>query len=119
MTFTSAYSATPDFTGAESYDWQGEIVGDVASNKSLLKNSYGYLIIKITTFSEANTSQTYQKDKFLAVHWKNLTAATVEVSTPYKQDSTKNGGVNNLEEAKTEYTVDNGYFDFASACTKQ
>jgi hypothetical protein len=116
MTYTSASGPAPDFTGATSYDWKGEIVGDVASDKSLLQSSYGYLVIKVTDASDANT---YKKNKYIAVHWKNLTSSAVDVSAPFKTGSTKNGGVDTPEEAKTEYTADNGYFDSSSSCTKQ
>ena len=54
--------------------------------------------------------------KWYAVAYKNLTANSVELSGAYKADGKTS--TETLEEAKTEFTVANGYFASYSECAK-
>ncbi len=61
----------------------------------------------------------YNKDainKYYAISFKNLTSSSIKISAAYKKN-----GINEtdtLDNAKTIFTVENGYFDFYSDCTE-
>ena len=83
----------------------------------------GTIFFKYTRAADANwnytTDATKAPDigKWYAVSYKGLSANSIEISGAYKY-----GGVTScdtLEEAKTEFTVDNGYFSYYSSCAKQ
>ena len=52
--------------------------------------------------------------QWYAVYYKNLTATSVSLS----QASGNKAAVDTLDDAKKEFTVDNGYFAYFSECTK-
>jgi hypothetical protein len=115
-TFTYWYGAgQPDFTGSDSMDYKGEIVGDVAANPNLLRSQWGYIVIKVTNSGGYGPTV----GKYFAVHWKNLTAASVEEAGPFKLGSIYNKGIDTAAAAKTEYTAENGYFGQFGTYTKQ
>ncbi|GHV94570.1 hypothetical protein AGMMS50293_08900 [Spirochaetia bacterium] len=119
-TVTSSFSNTPSF-GMDSWDWKGNIVGEVLDDMSLLQSKWGYLIIEVTDAGLGSTEfpSAYSAGKYLGYHWKNLTASTVDGSTQYKSGSANNGGMDSAAEAESEYTADNGYFGMSSTYAKQ
>ena len=55
--------------------------------------------------------------KWYAVSYKNLTSNSVSLSGAYKADGKTS--TQTLDEAKKEFTVENGYFDYSySECIK-
>ena len=78
--------------------------GIVVNNPDLTA-SKGYIIIQITD------TGTWEKTvgNYYAVHWKDFTGDTVKQAAAYKADG-QNNGVPTPEEAATEYTVTNGYY---------
>lgn len=54
--------------------------------------------------------------KWYAVHYKNLTSESVELAGAYKFGGKTS--TTTLEEAKNEFTLANGYFEFHSECKK-
>ncbi|MCR4741355.1 MAG: hypothetical protein K5866_00580 [Treponema sp.] len=57
-------------------------------------------------------------NQWYALYYDNLTSSSVSFYQPYKAGG--KAGCDTLAEAKTEYTIDNGYFNFESPseCTK-
>ena len=69
---------------------------------------------------DATASYIYIKtapDAYTAISYKDLTEASCSMSTAYKQDGKTS--TTTLEEAKTEFTVENGYFSFYGEYIKQ
>ena len=56
-------------------------------------------------------------DAFVAISYKDLTDTSCSMSTAYKQDG--KASTPTLEEAKTEFTVENGYFGYYGEYIKQ
>ena len=84
-----------------------------------ISDTEGTIFIKYTI--AANADWTYSATapdvgKWYAISYKDLTENAVKISGAYKA-----GGKTacaTLEEAKTEFTAANGYFDYYSECTK-
>ena len=79
----------------------------------------GTIFLKYTV--SANPDWSYSNTapdvgKWYAVSYKNLTKNSVSLSGAYKSDGKTS--TETLEEAKEEFTVANGYFDFYSECKK-
>ena len=82
----------------------------------------GYIYIKYTR--ALAPSGTYTEDPSLApdvgkwycVSFTNLTATSVRISGAYNANG--KSSCQTLEEAKTEFTIDNGYFAYYSDCIK-
>jgi hypothetical protein len=86
----------------------GEIVNDPDFSAST-----GYITVKITD------AGTWMKtvDEYYVIHWQNLSGDVVEESCAYKD-----GGESTMptqETAETEFTVENGYFDFHGEYERQ
>jgi hypothetical protein len=94
--FTSSWGGSPTYAGN---------VVHVRSDGT----GGGYITIRYTI----NTYTPKSVGRFYVIHWKNLTATTVEISGSSDAD-----GRATLFEAEIEYTVLNGYFDIHSSCTK-
>ena len=82
-------------------------------------NASGTIFLKYTVsmnpdWSYSNTAP--DVGKWYAVSYKNLTKNSVSLSGAYKSDGKTS--TETLEEAKEEFTVANGYFDFYCECTK-
>lgn len=80
----------------------------------------GYIYIKYT--KAMNADYTYSETapdvgKWYAVHYKDLTDSTLKLSGAYKADG--KSAVATIEEAKAEFTVDNGYFGIYSELEKK
>lgn len=66
------------------------------------------------------TENSYYKDvvgKYYAVSFKDLTESSISISGAYKQNGKT--GTATLEEAISEFTIDNGYFGTYSACERK
>ncbi|MDR1315904.1 MAG: hypothetical protein LBK13_03430 [Spirochaetales bacterium] len=104
-TFTDSYNGSVSYAG---------VIVNVISDG----DDAGYIIIQYTS----NSSFSDAAGRYYAVHYKNLTASTMEYSGAYSGADPDNGGGNGKltqEEAEETYTVLNGYFDYYSTCTKQ
>lgn len=85
-----------------------------------LDSTSGYIYIKYTVSMNADYS--YSKTapdvgKWYAISYKDLGAEKISISGAYKE-----GGATScetLDEAVTEFTVDNGYFGFYTSHTRQ
>ena len=82
-------------------------------------NASGTIFLKYTV--SANPDWSYSNTapdvgKWYAVSYKNLKKNSVSLSGAYKSDGKTS--TETLEEAKEEFTVENGYFDSYSECTK-
>ena len=110
-----------DTTLSNGGSWGDCYAGD---NLTVVKTdeTSGIIYIKYTRAATANW--TYSTDpaeapdigKWYAVAYKNLALHSVELSGAYKADGKTS--TETLEEAKTEFTVANGYFASYSECTK-
>lgn len=83
-------------------------------------NTSGTIFIKYTS-SLCSTHLTYDKDatdvgKWYAINYKNLTEDSVSLSGANKADGKTS--TQTLDEAKKEFTVENGYFSYYSECKK-
>ena len=66
------------------------------------------------------TENSYYKDvvgKYYAVSFKDLTESSISISGAYKSDGKT--GTATLEEAISEFTIDNGYYSYYSSLTKK
>lgn len=84
-------------------------------------NASGTIFLKYTVSKNPDPDKSYSNTapdvgKWYAVSYKNLTKNSVSLSGAYKSDGKTS--TETLEEAKEEFTVANGYFDFYSECTK-
>lgn len=81
----------------------------------------GTIFLKYTVSKNPDPDKSYSNTapdvgKWYAVSYKNLTKNSVSLSGAYKSDGKTS--TETLEEAKEEFTVANGYFDFYSECKK-
>jgi hypothetical protein len=65
----------------------------------------GYIYLLLRTLNDQSPSTA---GEFYAVHWKNFTGSTISMSGAYKADG--KGSMPTLEQAKAEFTVENGYY---------
>lgn len=85
-----------------------------------LDSTSGYIYIKYTFAMNADWSYSETAPdvgKWYAISYKDLGAEKISLSGAYKK-----GGATScktLDEAVTEFTVDNGYFGTYSSCTRQ
>lgn len=85
-----------------------------------LDSTSGYIYIKYTVAMNADWSYSGTAPdvgKWYAISYKDLGAEKISLSGAYKK-----GGATScktLDEAVTEFTVDNGYFGTYSSCTRQ
>ena len=100
-TFTSAYDGKNSYVITVeriiySSDTEGIIYGKYTEN-----STYGDAVV----------------GKYYAVSFKDLTYTNISISGAYKQDGKT--GTDTLEEAITEFTIDNGYFGIYSTCERK
>ena len=82
----------------------------------------GYIYIKYT--KSMNADWTYSETapdvgKWYAISYKNLTNTTISLSGAYSSAEGAKTSTETLEEAKKEFTIENGYFGFYSELTKK
>lgn len=81
------------------YGFTGEIL-DISNS------SNGYIFVRYTILEEGIEEE--YKGKYFAIHFKNLTEKSIELANPYKAGGKKY--CTTLEEAKEEFTIENGYY---------
>lgn len=101
------------FENADSYKGNNLVV-------QKLDSTSGYIYIKYTVAMDAYYS--YSKTapdvgKWYAISYKDLGAEKISISGAYKDDGATS--CETLDEAVTEFTVDNGYFGFYTSHTRQ
>lgn len=85
-----------------------------------LDSTSGYIYIKYTVAMNADCSYSETAPdvgKWYAISYKDLGAEKISISGAYKKDGATS--CETLDEAVTEFTVDNGYFGNCSSCTRQ
>lgn len=85
-----------------------------------LDSTSGYIYIKYTVAMNADYSYSETAPdvgKWYAISYKDLGAEKISLSGAYKKDGATS--CKTLDEAVTEFTVDNGYFGTYSSCTRQ
>lgn len=105
-TFTNLYN------DSETYSGDNLVVGRLPSDS-------GYIYIKYTRAMNADYSYSETAPdvgKWYAIAYKSLTDSSVSLSGAYKSDGKTS--TDTLEEAISEFTIDNGYFSYYSDCTK-
>lgn len=83
-------------------------------------DSAGYIYIKYTRAMKADGSYSETAPdvgKWYAISYKNLTDDTVSISGAYKSGGATS--TKTLDEAISEFTIENGYFGTYSDCTRQ
>lgn len=112
--YPESYTITKDsFSSKGSYE---------GNNAKVFKTSEtsGYIYIKYT--KAANANWTYSETapdvgKWYAVSYKELTESSIKLSGAYKADGKTSTAT--IDEAKTEFTIENGYFGGYSELTKE
>ena len=94
--------------GGWGFGWTGKIIETTGS-------SSGYIYIQYETVGDKKPSN--YVGKFIAVHYENLSEVAVQLANPYKADGIS--FAETLEQAKTEFTVENGYFAFHGEYVKK
>lgn len=113
-TYTESYTITKDtFSSKGSYE---------GNNAKVFKTSEtsGYIYIKYT--KAANSDWIYSESapdvgKWYAVSYKDLTDSSVKLSAAFKADGKTSTAT--IDEAKTEFTIENGYFGYYSELPKK
>lgn len=85
-----------------------------------LDSTSGYIYIKYTVAMKADYSYSETAPdvgKWYAISYKDLGAEKISLSGAYKKDGATS--CETLDEAVTEFTVDNGYFAYYSPLTRQ
>lgn len=85
-----------------------------------ISSSSGYIYIKYTKAMNADWSYSENAPdvgKWYAISYKNLTDDTVSISGAYKSGGATS--IETLDEAVSEFTIENGYFGTYSDCTRQ
>lgn len=83
-------------------------------------DSSGYIYIKYTKSMNADWSYSENAPdvgKWYVISYKNLTDDTVSISGAYKSGGATS--TETLDEAVSEFTIENGYFGTYSDCTRQ
>ena len=93
-------SVTYDDGGGWGLGWTGKILETTGATN-------GYIYVQYETVEERNPSN--YVGKFIAIHYNNLSEVAVQLANPYKEDG-DSFAETTLEQAKTEFTVENGYF---------
>ncbi|MEI0699618.1 hypothetical protein R4K92_11905 [Brachyspira intermedia] len=92
-------------------DWTGTAVNYSIAIKEIVWNADNTSGIIYGQYTKAPSYNEGAINKFYAIAFQNLTETTIEIAGAYKS-----GGVSEtdtLEQAKTTFTVDNGYFYYS------
>lgn len=122
-TWTDTYAShyTISTTEFKNYgDTYSSYEGDNLVVKYLSSNTEGIIFIKYTIsmnedFSYSSTAP--DVGKWYAICFKDLTTNSVKISGAY--NPSRKTSTETLEEAITEFTIDNGYFAYFSDCNKK
>ena len=88
--------------------WTGKII-------EITGSSSGYIYIQYESLEEGLDSEVL--GKYLTIHYENLSEVAVQLANPYKADGIS--FAETLEQAKTEFTVENGYFGYHGEYVKK
>jgi len=88
--------------------------GTVVNNPDYFATS-GYLVILISDPGTFDITE----GAYYAVHWKNLSGSLVAAAAAFLYEGDYNNGMETLEDALAEYTVENGYFGYYGEYEKQ
>lgn len=112
-TYTETYKITETMFSNGYYEGNELCVRNISS-------SSGYIYIKYTKAMNADWSYSETAPdvgKWYAISYKNLTDDTVSISGAYKSGGATS--TETLDEAVSEFTIENGYFGTYSDCTRQ
>lgn len=87
--------------GGYGYGWTGDV-----ADKNEVDDASGYVYVKYTTVGTGMDAALV--GKYYAFAYKKLSDSAVQMSNAYKSTGVTNEST--LDEAKTEFTIDNGYF---------
>lgn len=121
-TWTDSYSSHYEITTTEFKNY-GDTYQSYEGNNLVVQYSdsdtAGTIFIKYTIAMNSDFSYSDSAPdvgKWYAISFKNLTTNSVQISGAYKIDGKTS--TDTLEEAITEFTIENGYFGTYSDCTK-
>ena len=117
--FGEVFEISKDYFKNYGEDWNGYEGDSIIIITNENDNASGTIFLKYTV--SANPDYSYSDTapdvgKWYAVSYKNLTKNSVSLSGAYKSDGKTS--TETLQEAKEEFTVENGYFASYSECTK-
>lgn len=121
-TWKSSYGEIYDISTTELKNGGSWGNGYAGNNLTVIESSdsSGYIYIKYTKAMNADWSYSENAPdvgKWYAISYKNLTDDTVSISGAYKSGGATS--TETLDEAVSEFTIENGYFGTYSDCTRQ
>lgn len=121
-TWKSSYGEIYDISTTELKNGGSWGNGYAGNNLTVIESSdsAGYIYIKYTKAMNADYSYSETAPdvgKWYAISYKNLTDDTVSISGAYKSGGATS--TETLDEAVSEFTIENGYFGIYSDCTRQ
>lgn len=121
-TWKSSYGEIYDISTTELKNGGSWGNGYAGNNLTVIESSdsAGYIYIKYTKAMNADCSYSETAPdvgKWYAISYKNLTDDTVSISGAYKSGGATS--TETLDEAVSEFTIENGYFGTYSDCTRQ
>ena len=119
--FGEVFEISKDYLKNYSEDWSSYEGDSIIIIPNENDNASGTIFLKYTVSKNPDPDKSYSNTapdvgKWYAVSYKNLTKNSVSLSGAYKSDGKTS--TETLEEAKEEFSVANGYFDFYSECKK-
>lgn len=102
-------TVTYDDKSGYGYGWAGSLEG-----VSETDSASGYLYVKYTSVGSGMSSSL--TGTYIAVSYKSLGTSSVQMATAYKSDGAASEST--LDAAKSEYTIDNGYYSYYGSYTK-
>ena len=119
--YGEVFEISKDYLKNYSEDWSSYEGDSIIIIPNENDNASGTIFLKYTVSKNPDPDKSYSNTapdvgKWYAVSYKNLTKNSVSLSGAYKSDGKTS--TETLEEAKEEFSVANGYFDFYSECKK-
>ena len=119
-----SYSSIYEISQNEFSNYGDTYLSYAGNNLVISKTSEnsGYIYIQFTRAADENRNYTTDKEKapdignWYAISYKDLEENSIQLSGAYKYEGKTS--TETLEEAITEFTIDNGYFGIYSDCTK-
>ena len=119
-----SYSSIYEISQNEFSNYGDTYLSYAGNNLVISKTSEnsGYIYIQFTRATDENRNYTTDKEKapdignWYAISYKDLEENSIQLSGAYKYEGKTS--TDTLEEAITEFTIDNGYFGIYSDCTK-
>lgn len=119
--FGEVFEISKDYLKNYSEDWSSYEGDSIIIIPNENDNASGTIFLKYTVSKNPDPDKSYSNTapdvgKWYAVSYKNLTKNSVSLSGAYKSDGKTS--TETSQEAKEEFTVENGYFASYSECTK-